>query len=544
MGWLLICFFDPGTEMVAATRKQVQSHPHPNPSPLRGGRALNAEFARRIATMQPPIPLYRSDDIRAIDQRAIERDGIDAYALMTRAAAAAFASLGRAWPAARRLCVVCGHGNNGGDGFVLARLARMAGLAVDVVVVDARIASGDSAERARAQWQEIGGEVRVSDPGNGLPVADVIVDALFGIGLRRAPEHAARALIDAINASPAPVFALDVPSGLDADRGSAPGVAVQADRTITFIAHKRGLCTGRGRALAGIVELAALGIAATTRDVQAPSAHALDARHLARWLHPRRRDAHKGDHGHVLAIGGDEGYGGAIHLCGEAALRGGAGLVSVATHAGNIAPLLAARPELMPRAVEDIAVLRELLARADVLALGPGLGQGEWGRLLFDAAIASDRPIVLDADALNLLAHCPRLLPRAILTPHPGEAARLLGCSVAQIESDRFAAADALVEHYNAAAVVLKGAGSIVAAAGRTPFVIAAGNPGMASGGMGDVLTGAIAALLAQGLAPFDAASAGALLHAAAGDAAAQQLGERGLLASDLFASLHRLANP
>lgn len=489
------------------------------------------------------MPLHRSDDIRAIDRRAIEHDGIDAYALMTRAAAAAFASLARVWPGARRLCVVCGHGNNGGDGFVLARLARMAGLTVEVVVVDARAGSTDSARRARAQWEEIGGVSKVFDAASGLPPADVIVDALFGIGLRHAPDPAACALIEAINASPAPVFALDVPSGLDADCGSAPGAAVQADRTITFIAHKRGLCTGRGRALAGRVEVAMLGLAAATRDVQAPSALALEVRHLARWLRPRRRDAHKGDHGHVLAIGGDDGYGGAIRLCGEAALRCGAGLVSVATRSGNIAPLLGARPELMPRAVEGIAALRDLLARAVVLALGPGLGQGEWGRMLFDTAIASDHPAVIDADALNLLAQSPRPLPRAVLTPHPGEAARLLDCSVTQIESDRFAAAQSLVERFNAV-VVLKGAGSIVAAAGRTPCVIAAGNPGMASGGMGDLLTGCIAALLAQGMTSFDAASAGALLHASAGDAAAQQLGERGLLASDLFAPLHRLANP
>jgi len=493
--------------------------------------------------MQPPVPLHCSDAVRAIDRCAIERDGIDAYTLMTRAAAAALALLRRAWPDARRICVVCGHGNNGGDGFVLARLARMTGLEVAVVIVDARTASPDSARRARAQWEACDGTTTVFDPAGGFPGADVIVDALFGIGLRRAPKQPAHALIEAINASLAPVLALDVPSGLDADRGSAPGAAVQADRTVTFIAHKRGLFTGRGRALAGSVELAVLGVAAATREAQTASAHALDARHLARWLHPRRRDAHKGDFGHVLAIGGDEGYGGAIRLCGEAALRCGAGRVSVATRLGNVASLLAARPELMPRAVEDIAALRELLARADVLALGPGLGQGEWGRLLFDAIIASEKPVVVDADALNLLARAPRPLPHAILTPHPGEASRLLGCSVAEIESDRFGAAQALVERYRAV-VVLKGAGSIVAALDRTPFVIAAGNPGMASGGMGDVLTGCIAALMAQQLAPFDAASAGALLHAAAADAAAQQRGERGLLASDLFVPMQRLANP
>lgn len=493
--------------------------------------------------MLPPIPLYNSVAIRAIDRDAIAHDGIDAFSLMTRAAAAAFASIGRAWPAARRICVVCGHGNNGGDGFVLARLARSAGLIVEVVVPDERVPASESAQRAREQWHEVGGASIVFDISAGLPAADLIVDALLGIGLAGAPEQAMQALIVAINAGSAPVLSLDVPSGLDADSGSAPGVAVQADRTVTFIAHKRGLGTGRGRALAGMVELTALGVAAATRERYRPAAFALEARHLARWLAPRRRDAHKGDHGHVLALGGDDGYGGAVRLCGEAALRAGAGLVSVATRAGNVAPLLGARPELMPRAVEDGEALYDLLARASVLALGPGLGQRDWGRVMFEAALASDLPMVVDADALNLLARAPRRLCQAILTPHPGEAARLLDCSVADVESDRFAAADELVARYRTC-VVLKGAGSIIAAPQREPFVIAAGNPGMASGGMGDVLTGCIAALLAQGFDAFDAASAGALLHAAAGDAAALQLGERGLLASDLFVPLHRLANP
>ncbi|MBB5207004.1 NAD(P)H-hydrate dehydratase [Chiayiivirga flava] len=493
--------------------------------------------------MHPPIALYRSDAIRAIDRRAIEHDGIDAYALMTRAAAAAFAALQRAWPSARRVCVLCGQGNNGGDGFVLARLARMAGLAVQVLVVDARAASTESARRAREQWQDIGGSTQVFEAGVPLPDCDLLVDAIFGIGLRRAPEGAAHALIEAINAADRHVLALDLPSGLDADSGSAPGAAVRAERTVTFIAHKQGLFTGRARALAGTVELAALGIAAATRDAQPLSAFAVDARHLARWLAPRRRDAHKGDHGHVLAIGGDSGMGGAVRLCAEAALRAGAGLVSVATRDGNVGAMLAARPELMPRAVDEPEVLRALLDRADVVALGPGLGRGDWSRDLFDAALAAALPTVLDADALNLLAVAPRALGTAVLTPHPGEAGRLLDCSAAQVEADRYAAAEALARRH-AATVVLKGAGSIVAAPGHTPVVIAAGNPGMAGGGMGDVLTGVIAALLAQGMAPFDAACAGALLHAAAGDAAAREGGERGLLASDLFPHLRRLANP
>lgn len=494
-------------------------------------------------TMQLPLPLYRSDAVRAIDRHAIEHDGIDAFALMTRAAAAALSTLQRVWPSARRICVVCGHGNNGGDGLVLARLAREAGLDARVVSVDARAPSTDSARRARAQWLEIGGTIDAFDADTPLPDADVIVDAIFGIGLRDAPRGAAPACIDAINAAARPVLALDVPSGLDADTGAAPGAAVLARHTITFIAHKRGLFTGRARALAGNIELAQLDIAASTRERQSVAAHAFDAQHLAPWLPPRRRDAHKGDHGRVLAIGGDEGYGGAIRLCGESALRTGAGLVSVATRAGNVGALLTSRPELMPRGVDSVADIDDLLARADVLAIGPGLGQRNWGRGLFAAALAAERPIVIDADALNLLAAAPRSMPGAVLTPHPGEASRLLGCSTAEIEADRYAAAERLVQRYDAT-IVLKGAGSIAAAPGRTPAVIAAGNPGMASGGMGDVLTGAIAALLAQGLDVFDAARAGALLHAAAADAAANQGGERGLLASDLFPHLRRLANP
>lgn len=493
--------------------------------------------------MHPTVPLYAGDAIRAIDRLAIELEGIDGYALMTRAAAAAFGSLQRAWPSARRLCVACGRGNNGGDGLVLARLARMAGLQVHVLLADAREASTDSAARAREQWLALGGTLAVFDAAQGLPECDVIVDALFGIGLTRAPDAAAHALIEAINASGRPVFSLDVPSGIDADSGGAPGVAIRAERTVTFIAHKRGLATGRGRTCAGHVELAALGIAAATREKQVPAATAFDARHIARWLAPRKRDAHKGDHGHVLAIGGDHGMGGAIRLCGEGALRTGAGLVSVATRSDSLPALLGARPELMARAVDDVAALAPLFDRADVLALGPGLGQGAWGRALSDAALATGKPAVVDADALNLLAAAPRVLSQAVLTPHPGEAARLLDSSVAAVEGDRFAAAEALAARY-ACAVVLKGAGSLVAAPGRTPAVISAGNPGMGSGGMGDVLTGVIAALLAQGLAAFDAACAGALLHAAAGDAAARDGGERGLLASDLFPHLRRLANP
>ncbi|GIX39312.1 MAG: hypothetical protein KatS3mg128_0361 [Silanimonas sp.] len=229
-------------------------------------------------------------------------------------------------------------------------------------------------------------------------------------------------------------------------------------------------------------------------------------------------------------------------LCAEAAARSGAGWVEAIGSPEAVAALLARRPEVMARTLPAPEVLAACLARADVLALGPGLGQDAWGWELFTAALASGRPLVLDADALNRLAAAPRPLPGAVLTPHPGEAARLLGTEPAAVQRDRLGAAAALAERFEAA-VVLKGAGSVVATPGETAVLIDAGNPGMASAGMGDVLTGVVAALRAQGLPPFEAAWAGALAHAAAGDRAAAGRC-RGLLAADLLPALGEVLNP
>ena len=493
--------------------------------------------------MDAAVSLFRAEDVRAIESQAAMHDGVDLYALMTRAAAAGFARMKLDWPMARRVLVACGPGNNGGDGFVFARLARLAGMQVSVLALNDQGPKADPAHRAWRNWRDTGGKETRYVPGEALPQTDVIVDALFGIGLSRAPEGAAVTLIEAINASGVPVLSLDVPSGLDAESGHAPGVAIRATRTVSFVVHKRGLFTGRGRALAGPVELATLDVSPETRSLLPPSAQLVTVQQIGHWLKPRARDAHKGCHGHVLAIGGDHGYGGAIRLCAEAALRCGAGLVSVATRAEHVNPLLVARPEAMPRAVDDAAALETLAQRASVIALGPGLGRGEWSQVMFATAAKLGLSCVVDADGLNLLAATGLHIPDAILSPHPGEAARLLGCDVATVERDRFATAQALVERYEAV-VVLKGAGTIIAAPGEIPQVIGAGNPGMASGGMGDVLTGAIAALRAQGLEAFHAACAGALLHSAAADAAAREGGERGMLASDLFPFLRRLSNP
>ncbi len=475
--------------------------------------------------------LYSTDAVRAIDAAAIA-GGIAGYTLMTRAAQAALDTLRERWPQANALLVVCGNGNNGGDGYVLARLAQSAGLHASVLTLDDRPPRSADARQAQDDWLAAGGSTSLFEEGAALPAADLLVDGLFGIGLDRAPDARAAALIEALNRSALPCLALDVPSGVDAQSGATPGATLRATLTLTFIAAKRGLFTGPALDAVGELRAADLGVPAAAFAGQSSSAAAIDAAALA--LLPRRRpNGHKGDHGHVLAVGGDLGAGGALRLCAEAALRSGAGLVTALTRVEHVGALLAARPECMCVGTES-GVLPASTGRASVIALGPGLGQATWGRKLYAALINERRPMVLDADALNLLAADPRRVPGCILTPHPGEAGRLLGISTADVQRDRFGALAALVERY-AAVVVLKGAGTLVGELGRPPIAIRAGNPGMGSGGMGDLLTGVIAALLAQGLAAFDAASLGALLHAVAGDAAAAEGGQRGLLASDLL---------
>ncbi|QQQ03203.1 NAD(P)H-hydrate dehydratase [Lysobacter enzymogenes] len=487
-----------------------------------------------------PCPLYDAAALRAAERGAAAASG-DAFELMRRAGEAAWREWLDRWSQAYSLLVVCGPGNNGGDGYVMATHALRNGRKVAVVRLRDHAPRSEPARRAADGYRDAGGATLEFD--GALPPAEAIVDALFGIGLSRAPDAAAGALIEAINGHGAPVFALDVPSGVDADRGAVAGRAVVADCTLEFIARKRGLRTGAALDHVGEPVLASLGVDMSEHAAY-PVAEWLRAPDLGRWLRPRRRDSHKGRNGRVLCIGGDHGYGGALVLCAQAALRSGAGLVDAATRADHVAPLLARLPEAMPRAVESSDDLRAALAAADVIAIGPGLGTQEWGALLFAAALTSDKPLLLDADALNLLAAQPRALPAdCILTPHPGEAARLLGSDTARVQADRDAAVRALAERYRCA-VVLKGAGTLVHAPGQGVRVIGAGNPGMAVGGMGDVLSGAIAALRAQGLDAFDAASCGALLHSTAGDRAARDDGERGLLPSDLMPWLRRCANP
>ncbi len=485
------------------------------------------------------LPLHDTASARERDRLASAALG-DAYILMERAGAAAWRCLLRRWPQALRIGVVCGPGNNGGDGYVLARLALEAGRRVRVVHAPDAAPRSALCRRAYDAYRAAGGAV---EAGDALPEAfDLLVDAMFGIGLSRAPEGAAARLLAALAAAGVPVLALDVPSGVDAERGAVPGVAVTADCTLQFILAHRGLYTGDALEHVGERLLEPLDVDHRLLPPVAADAAFITTAALRAWLPARRRNTHKGESGRVLCLGGDHGGGGALALCAEASLRVGAGLVAAATRERHVAALIARCPEIMALSADDDGQLSARLQAADVIAIGPGLGQAAWGARLYALARASARPLVIDADALNLLAAAPGPLDDAVMTPHPGEAARLLGITTSEVQGDRFAAADALASRYRCT-VVLKGAGSIVAAPGHTSRVIGAGNPGMAVGGMGDLLTGVIAGLRAQGLAAFDAACAGALLHACAGDAAARA-GQRGLLPSDLLPWLRHHANP
>lgn len=486
-----------------------------------------------MPNLDPQSALFTTAQVRALDQAAIG-DGIAGIELMERAARAALDVLRRRWPQARSLCVLCGPGNNGGDGFLLAALARAAGLQAGVIALPGQ-PSGDA---ARARERFTGGGGKVSSATGHLPDADVYVDALFGSGLNRAPAGDAATWITAVNAQSRPVLALDVPSGLDSDTGVAFEPCLRATATVCFVGWKRGMFTAQGPDQCGERSLATLDVPAPTYTHAEPDATLL----VPRALPPRPRDSHKGRYGHVLAIGGDLGAGGAVRMCGEAAARVGAGLVSIATREANVGAILAARPELMPQGVHVPRNLEALLARATVLALGPGLGQDDWGQGLWQAALDAGKPTVLDADGLNLLALRGRALPaRLVMTPHPGEAARLLETTSANVQADRFEAVRELARKHGAVAV-LKGGGSLIADPEGRVAACPWGNPGMASGGMGDVLTGVIAGLLAQGLSPWEAACLGVGLHARAGDLAARA-GERGMLASDLFPYLRALVN-
>ena len=490
--------------------------------------------------MPLPVEIYTVASVREIDRVAIDDAGIGGYTLMTRAGQAALEIAREAFPEARRWQVVCGAGNNGGDGYVVARLAAEQGITVSVLAMTPPEKLRGDAATAYRDFAALGGTIAEFD-GALDGEADLLIDGLLGSGLERDVEGRFAEVVSAINRNPAPVMALDIPSGLHGDSGKVLGTAVAADITVTFVGLKCGLFLESGRQLVGELRFAGLDIPDACRKGQPVAMRRLDNDRVRQALPRRLRSSHKGNFGHVLVVGGGPGMHGAVRLCGEAALRSGAGLVSVATHPDHAGMIATGRPELMCHAIASADALGPLLARATVIALGPGLGTSDWSQMMFDAALAAGLELVVDADGLNVLAQRDIRRSEWVLTPHPGEAARLLGTDTGEVQSDRIGAVKQLQSKYGGVAV-LKGAGTLVSGSEGVPWYCSAGNPGMATAGTGDVLTGIIAALLAQGLDPEDAAGVGVQVHAAAGDRAASG-GARGLIASDLLAEIRTCVN-
>jgi len=488
------------------------------------------------------LPVYVTDQIKAIESDASEYTENGLSVLMERAGAALFKLLQKRFADNEPYHIVCGSGNNGGDGFVLARLAKEAG--VDAIVYINKEPAGNDAEVAYKEMLKC--SVSVENIDQLFPTSGVIVDCIFGIGLHLAPREPWSACIAQINQLDLAVVSVDVPSGLVADLGTAPGNVINADITVTFIANKPGLLTGAGVNVCGELIVDDLGV---TADVATTHLYRVTKSTFDGCIPKRPSDSHKGNFGHVLVIGGDAGFGGAALLAATAALRTGAGLVSVITHPEHASAFIASRPELMVNGLASPslkpALTDQLLSRATVIVIGPGLGQGTFGTDYFSHVIkhilAFNKPVLLDADALNLLAKNQLSIPSAIITPHPGEAARLLNCTTEQISSDRIHAVQQLAQQYSAVAL-LKGAGSLICD-DKSVFISNTGNPGMASGGMGDVLCGIIAGLIAQGFATDDALLLAVWLHGTAGDNAAKCSGEAGLLASDLICEVQQVVN-
>jgi ADP-dependent NAD(P)H-hydrate dehydratase / NAD(P)H-hydrate epimerase len=492
-----------------------------------------------------PIAIHSVAQVRAMDRYAIDTLGIRGYTLMTRAGEAALTALRSEWPRATRVLVICGAGNNAGDGYVLARLAMAVRLQVEVIALtDPEVLIGD----ARQAWQDFVAQSGVAQSWNPdmLSAVDVVVDAIFGTGLSRPLEERLCECVRAINAADRPILALDVPSGLDADTGAILGAAVRAHRTISFVGLKQGFYLADGPNHIGKLLFDDLEIPSTAAAQVERVATRLDNAIVHQALPRRSRTSHKGQQGHVLVVGGGLGMPGAVRLTGEACLRVGSGLVTVATRPEHVSSLVAGRPELMCRGVMSAAELAPLLQAADVVAIGPGLGQDAWAKQLFKAVIATDKPLIVDADALNLLAQQAAVREHSpgnwVLTPHPGEAARLLSTNTAHIQGARLQAVHELGDHYGGT-IVLKGAGTLVWNRDQQLALCDRGNPGMAAPGMGDVLTGIIAGIAAQCRDLSLAARAGVYVHAVAGDMAARH-GERGILASDLFVHLPSCVNP
>ncbi|MFZ9872160.1 MAG: NAD(P)H-hydrate dehydratase [Steroidobacteraceae bacterium] len=513
--------------------------------------------------MLRPLHLHTVAQIRALERHWIEVVGIPSFELMTRAGVRAARQLHAHWSAARDILVLAGSGNNAGDGYVLAREARALGLSPRVIALTPPEMLRDDAARAARECLAAGVTVESLDWrcfADQLAQADVVVDAIFGIGLQRDVTGDIGQVVSLVNASARPVLAIDVPSGLCADTGKPRACAIRANLTVTFIGHKLGLNLVESAPWVGRLVLETLVDEPTQWASAVESvgfvAQRLDEASLRQALPRRSMTAHKGDSGHVIVVGGGLGMPGAARLAAIAALRVGAGKVTVLCHPSSAASIATAHPELMVRPVADAAAMTEHLQGADVRVLGPGLGRDDWSRRILEAVLDESVPTVLDADALTLLseigvteaaAEARVSLRPWVLTPHPGEAAKLLGIAAKDVQADRPAALDMLVARCRSV-IVLKGAGTWIGCADRRPTLCAQGNPRLAIAGTGDVLAGILAGIWAQQRdrgsidSAFLSAQAAVWLHLRAAELPSEEAHrpDRGLLAGELAMDLFR----
>jgi NAD(P)H-hydrate epimerase len=488
--------------------------------------------------------IYTTEQVRHGERAAAEALDISMAQLMQRAAQACLLAIQRQQPAPARVLVLCGPGNNGGDGWVLARLAQQQGYQVQVA---AAVPQSPLAKDAAAAWHDLGQPslTLTTLEEHHFQAQDIVVDALLGSGLNRELDGDIMRAVELINQATKRhsnwVLSVDVPTGLNSDTGQPQPMAVESHYTVTMVAVKVGLVTGLAANYCGAIELADLGIGAVFYK-QRPSLRVIDSHCAEHQLPPRLKASHKGSFGHLLIIAGGPSMSGAAVLAGQAALRCGAGKVSVACHPQSQLAIAVQQPELMVHAVTDD--LQPLLAKADAVVIGPGLGQSEWGHQLVSSVAKWHGPIVWDADALNRLAELTLTKPVEsiwYMTPHPGEAARLLKTNSSAVNADRLNALTKLCQNFQAQ-VLLKGAGTLVQTSSQR-WVCQRGSPALASGGSGDVLSGVVGALIAQGVATDSVLPLAAWLHAVAGELAARD-GERGTLASDIVSELRALVNP
>ncbi len=480
---------------------------------------------------------FDTKSIREIENLALLDEGIDR--LMEKAGKAIFDHLSQL-DNNKSVIVFCGPGNNGGDGYVTARLAKLAGLNVQVYFTHDPNELPEPALNAYKKCQNVG--VSIAKFSNEKEyTADVCIDALLGIGITRDVSGVIADAVKAINLLQAYTICVDVPSGVDSNTGNILGIAVKGDVTITFIANKLGLVTGKGLNYCGLVSVASLDVPLSLYQNVAAVGQIISSVEIKKKLLPRVRDSHKGTFGNVLIIGGDEGMAGAVIMAASGALRAGAGKVTVATHPSHAMQITNDRPETIVMPVAKVDELQPLLASNDVVVFGPGMRDSSWSNMMWDG-LDFTGTIILDAGGLRLLAKDQKKNNNWILTPHPGEAADLLNISNNAISQDRYHAARSIANEYGGC-VVLKGAGSIVCTVDSPYYICTNGNPGMASAGMGDVLSGIIAGIAVNGLDNLISTKLGVLIHALAGDMAAASH-QRGLLAMDLMPHIRKLVNP